>query len=168
MDELENAIDSLEMAAHCLETLPEDGKWKWALIAVHQALYGFAVCSIWVTDNRWLTREQDARPPDGLLIDLQKVLALTRDAEWMPLCAPLITTAEEDEAIAIVSSEVHNEFGHVQPQKWELDITTLPAVMSRLLRIVRFLSLESGGPGYEAEAQRRRVESALLRLEAAL
>lgn len=46
LDELENAIDNLEMASYFLEQIKSEKKWKWAIIATHQALYGFAICSI--------------------------------------------------------------------------------------------------------------------------
>ena len=45
LDELENAIDNLEMVPHFLEEINSTMKWKWTIIALHQALYGFAVCA---------------------------------------------------------------------------------------------------------------------------
>ena len=38
LDELENAINNLEMVKYFLEELDDPIRWKWATIALHQAL----------------------------------------------------------------------------------------------------------------------------------
>jgi len=52
LDEIENAIDNLEMVQHFLEHIPSDLKWKWTIISLHQALYGFLICALQGTDAR--------------------------------------------------------------------------------------------------------------------
>jgi hypothetical protein len=49
-DELSNAIDNLEMCGHFLATLPHPVRWKWGILALHQAIYGFAICAVKGTD----------------------------------------------------------------------------------------------------------------------
>lgn len=51
IDETENLIDNLEMVAHFLDTSIAY-KWKWVIIALHQALYGSLIASLQGTDAR--------------------------------------------------------------------------------------------------------------------
>ena len=51
IDEIENLIDNLEMVAHFLES-PISYKWKWVVIAQHQALYGALICTLKGSDMR--------------------------------------------------------------------------------------------------------------------
>jgi hypothetical protein len=46
IDELENAIDNLEMLNLALSQPPSIKWWKWAMIATHQALYTFAIAAL--------------------------------------------------------------------------------------------------------------------------
>jgi hypothetical protein len=51
IDEVENLIDNLEMVAHFLEA-PIPYNWKWAAIALHQALYGALISTLQGSDPR--------------------------------------------------------------------------------------------------------------------
>lgn len=60
IDETENLIDNLEMVAHFLDT-SITYKWKWVIIALHQALYSSLIISLQGTDARQtvIDREKD-------------------------------------------------------------------------------------------------------------
>ncbi|MEH7084797.1 hypothetical protein V7139_18950 [Neobacillus drentensis] len=45
-DELENAIDYLEKAAYHFNNRENDYWFKWLMISLHGALYGFGVCAV--------------------------------------------------------------------------------------------------------------------------
>jgi hypothetical protein len=51
IDEVENLIDNLEMIAHFIEA-PIPYNWKWAVIALHQALYGALISTLQGSDPR--------------------------------------------------------------------------------------------------------------------
>lgn len=51
INEIENLIDNLEMVAHFLES-SISYKWKWATIALHQALYGSLISALQGSDPR--------------------------------------------------------------------------------------------------------------------
>jgi len=51
INEIENLIDNLEMVAHFLES-SISYKWKWAIIALHQALYGSLISALQGSDPR--------------------------------------------------------------------------------------------------------------------
>jgi hypothetical protein len=51
INEFDNLIDNLEMAVHFIE-VPLPYKWKWVIIAMHQALYGALITTLQSTDHR--------------------------------------------------------------------------------------------------------------------
>lgn len=52
-----NAIDYLEQThGHILRTEGEPFAWKWVVITLHGALYGFAVCAVKAGDPSRVTR----------------------------------------------------------------------------------------------------------------
>lgn len=56
LDEKHNALDYLDMGVRSLmEVERTPWAWKWVCIALHGALYGFAVCAVKGTDSRSVT-----------------------------------------------------------------------------------------------------------------
>ena len=165
LDELENAIDNLEMTAWFLERIPSEKKWKWTIIAVHQALYGFAICGVRGTDSRWVVKK--SKKKDGWLISIWEALERTKDPKWMPLgiSRPLVTTPEEDAAIERLVDEFRNEFEHFKPKHWSIEVSGMPIIVGHVLRVIRFLALESNCVLYLEEGQLLRVQEALAKIE---
>jgi hypothetical protein len=163
-DELENAIDNLQMVAHFLEHLPSEKKWKWAIMAMHQALYGFAICAIQGTDSRWLIKNNNK------LITVWAAVERVKDAKSMPagIFKPLVTSPAEEAAIKKLTSEFRNGFEHFKPKLWSIEISDMPATLRHVLRVIRFLALEADCVSYPDEIQRDTVRQALTRIENAL
>lgn len=46
LNHLENAINNLEMMEYFLTHIHSNWKWKWTIVAAHQALYGFLICAL--------------------------------------------------------------------------------------------------------------------------
>jgi hypothetical protein len=67
-DEIDNAIDNLEMVAHFLSSSFEM-KWKWVCITLYQALYGLAIAALRGGDARLTV--YDKRKDSGKAIALQ-------------------------------------------------------------------------------------------------
>ncbi len=166
LDELENAIDNLEMAGYFLQNVPSAKKWKWAIIAIHQALYGFAICSIQGTDAQSVIAGT-AELPEGKLISIREALKRTKDPEWMPRsdCMPLVTSTDEDTALERVIGEFRNEFEHFRPKHWSIEVSGMPKIVGHVLRVIRFLALESRCVTYADEDQMTRVGKALAIIE---
>jgi hypothetical protein len=169
LNELENAIDNLEMAAWFLDQIPSEKKWKWTIIAVHQALYGFAVCAVRGTDRRWRVKKR-GKNEEGWLISIWKALERAKDPRWMPSgnSKLLATTPEEDAAIDKLVNEFRNEFEHFKPKHWSIEVSGVPDIVGLVLRVVRFLALESNCVNYAEEDQESRVRKALARIEQSL
>ena len=56
---------------------------------------------------------------------------------------PLVTTAEEDEAIRVLTKEFRNEFEHFAPKGWIIYMSMLPPIAKNVLRVINFLVFES-------------------------
>lgn len=54
IDETENAVDYLEKAG-AFHASRDPNRWKWLVISLHGALYGFAICAIQGTDPSRVT-----------------------------------------------------------------------------------------------------------------
>src|SRR2546426_9631731 len=80
LDELTNAIDNLEMCSHFLATLPHPIRWKWAIVALHQTIYGFAICAVKGTDDQSVLKSRkSAKEPQ--LISIWEALKRANDPQ---------------------------------------------------------------------------------------
>lgn len=72
IDEVENLIDNLEMVTHFLETqLPY--KWKWAITALHQALYGALIIALQGTDARQTVVDRQKDSGKAIMLHVNRV-----------------------------------------------------------------------------------------------
>ena len=156
INEEENAVDYLEWAARFVVS-DNPNRWKWVVIALHGALYGFAVCAIQGTDP------DRVKTKDGKLISLQEALRRCQNSEYMlqfDQSKVLCLTDEEKDAIHRLSQNFRNRFVHFRPKLWFIEISGMPHIVSRVARVVHFLALESGNVWLTPE-QRGRVGAAL-------
>jgi hypothetical protein len=142
IDERGNAIDSLEMAGVFLEQIPPLIKWKWVIIAMQQALYGFAILAIKGTYPRKRVMGKDGKR----LITIWEALRRCEDPQWMKQhrdSKVLARTQEEATAIRFLVSEFRNNFEHFQPAAWSIEVSGMPRVVNHVIHVIRFLALES-------------------------
>jgi hypothetical protein len=72
IDEVENLIDNLEMVAHFLEaSIPY--KWKWAVIALYQALYGALITTLRGTDARQTVVDRQKDSGKAVMLHVNRV-----------------------------------------------------------------------------------------------
>jgi hypothetical protein len=70
--EIDNLIDNLEMVAHFLGSSVAY-KWKWAAIALHQALYGALIAVLQGTDFRQTVVDRKTEGGKALMLHVNKV-----------------------------------------------------------------------------------------------
>jgi hypothetical protein len=197
IDEIDNLIDNLEMIAHFLEvSIPY--KWKWATIALHQALYGALISTLQGSDPRQtvVDRQKDSgkavmlhvnRIPIAViaasfgkgeetirdwisnpyLISLDEALRRVKRKDCLPSLVnaqPLMTTAEEDDAIRRLTKEFRNDFEHFAPKGWVVFTSIFSPLASSVLRVIRFLEFESNCVNMSPEKEQR-VKNALAKIE---
>src|SRR5438093_599453 len=79
LTEEQNAVDYLETAYAALQRTPRDRlAWKWVVIGLHGALYGFAICVLKGTDYTQVLDPKFRR--HRRLIDFDKAIKRCQDA----------------------------------------------------------------------------------------
>lgn len=165
LDELSNAIDNLEMCGHFLATLPHPVRWKWGILALHQAIYGFAICAVKGTDD--MSVLQRRRGPR--LISIWEALKRANDPQFLWLgAAPIQLTQVETEALQKLFAEFRNGFEHFQPAGWSIEVSGMPSLFRTGVGLLRRLALEQGSVRYYSTRERDRVSEGIACLEALL
>jgi hypothetical protein len=144
LSELENAIDSLEMVSYFLANVKSQTKWKWSSIALHQALYGFAISASSGFVKKKVTK-LSKRYPEGKLISIWDAINLTKEPadaafEFYDL---LVLSSDEELAIKKLVDDFRNELEHFTPKIWSLEVSDMPKIFTRVVRVIRFIALES-------------------------
>ncbi|RJP18351.1 MAG: ankyrin repeat domain-containing protein [Candidatus Abyssobacteria bacterium SURF_5] len=136
-----NALDYLERASLFIRETPENTKaWKWVIIALHGALYGFAVAAACGTDDTSLNRGR------GKLLGIWDVLKLCQDPNHMKMLSHskhLHLTESQRKSVELMVSELRNEFAHFKPKLWSIELHGMPDIAVDVLEVIRFLALET-------------------------
>jgi hypothetical protein len=101
------------------------------------------------------------------LISLDEALRRVKRKECLPPLnnsQPLVTTAEEDDAIRKVTKVFRNEFEHFAPKGWIVFTSKMPDNVHNLLRVIRFLVFESNCVTMSLE-QEQRLKNAIDNIE---
>jgi hypothetical protein len=141
-----NALDYLEQAARFIrEASADDRAWKWVAIALHGALYGFAICACKGADYHTVTHPTRG---DRKLIPFDKALDYCQDPKRMTktvFSKPLVLTKEQKAAIKKLQRSLRNPFEHFIPMSWHIEIHGMPKVAIHCLEVVRSLAIVAGG-----------------------
>ncbi len=136
-----NAIDYLEKAAFYLkETESVEMAWKWVIISLHGALYGFAIAASSGTDSRSVIKNNNK---------LLSFWAAIKRCEKPDIMCTLVgskalkLTSEQRESIEILTRLLRNNFAHFSPKNWIIEIHGLPKVSLDIIEIISFLCFET-------------------------
>lgn len=156
-----NAFDYLERAQKFIQQTESDMKaWKWVILSLHGALYGFAICACRSTDYENIIR----RTKKGIerLISLDDALRICQDKKWMETLyggKPLILTENQKYSIKMLKKTLRNNFEHFKPKGWSIEIHGLPSIAIDILDIIRFLAVGTIRYQHLNQNQRRRIKS---------
>lgn len=111
-----NALDSLRRALEFMvKAESEPDYWKWFVISLHSALYGFAISAIRGTDA---DRVKDRT---GKLIKFQVAIERCKTQEWTHQYGrPLTWTEERRKAIRAITT-LRNGFEHFRAISWSIE-----------------------------------------------
>lgn len=141
-----NALDYLEQAARFIrEASADERAWKWVTIALHGALYGFAICACKGTDYHTVTRQP--KHGDRKLISFRDAMDYCQNPTRMSktvFSKPLILTTEQKLAIKKLQHSLRNPFEHYIPMSWDIEIHGMPTVAIHCLEVVRSLAVVAG------------------------
>lgn len=165
LNELENAIDSLEMVSYFLENIKAQTKWKWAILALHQALYGFAISASSGFVQNAVTRPSK-RYPEGKLISIWEAIDFAKEPAdtTSEFHNSLVLSSDEEWAIKKLVDDFRNEFEHFNPKLWSVEVSGMPKIFSLIIRVVRFIALESKRVN-SSITDEQRIEAAIEKIE---
>jgi hypothetical protein len=167
LDERINALDNLRMCAHFLRTLDEPIRWKWAIVALHQALYGYAIAAVQGSDACSVLKKPS--DPTSDLISIWEALKRAKDPGYLwPGSAPLVTTAQEDEAVERLVGEFRNSFEHFVPAGWSIEVSGFPTILGHTLRVLEAIAVGSGSVRYYEPDEEEAVKDAIREVRQAL
>lgn len=151
-----NAVDYLEKASIFIKSVSKNcNDWKWVIIGLHGALYGFTIAACRGTDSRSVLTKK------GQLINFWKALKKCQDPNHMKMLTHskhLILTEKQKESIEVLKSEFRNEFEHFKPKGWSIEIHGMPEIAIDVLEVIRFLALETNTYVHLEEDSRKLVE----------
>lgn len=160
LSEEENALDYLEQAYNFIKQAENNNlAWKWVIIALHGALYGFAICALKGTDPDRVTYTTKSGKK---LISFNKALKRCQKPEYMHMLATskcLQLTDEQNESIHYLKDTFRNNFEHFIPKSWYIELHGIPKIVIDVLDVIRFLALDTGNYIDLTEKQMKKVKS---------
>lgn len=160
LSEEKNALDYLEKVYHYIcqvEESPID--WKWVIIALHGALYGFMICSLtWRNYKRvtYFNKKGVER-----LITFDEALSRCQQPKYMRISVrgnELQLSSEQKESIKKLK-QIRNRLEHYIPLSWEIHLHDMPQGVMNVMDVIRFLALNTSNYFNFSENQKRRVKS---------
>jgi hypothetical protein len=173
-DETEEAISALEMVAEQSVRMQEDTyRWKWIILAIHNALQGFMVLALRSGNGlrplrddiaaAWLKAYQEGKNPpqeklDSFLnlykkIKSERMLFYVHSKKFLP-------KVRQESSIKKLNS-LRNDFIHFLPRMWVLEVGGLPQICLDCLDAIQFLAWESGNIFWRSEIHEKRAQQAL-------
>ena len=152
-----SAVDYLEKTLGFIKTAVRDPiEWKWVVLAIHGALYGFMICTLKGTDpdNVCVT----TKGGHVKLIDFRAALKRCQQPELMSISGftnVLQLTHNEHLALNMIHDDFRNQFLHYRPTLWSIEVTGMPFVTNLGLDVLRKVALDMGG--YYAHYNREKV-----------
>lgn len=180
-DEIEEAISALEMLSEVTPFLVKDiYRWKWAIIATHNALQDFMVIALRqgngllaLKDNiaaEYLKAQKEGgkRPAEKLDNFLNLYKKIKSDRMLCYSHGKRFKADPEHNWAVKKLNELRNEFLHFVPKGWSLEIISLPKICLNCLEVIEFLGWQSGNVIFNDETQQVRALSALKMAKAVL
>ncbi|MFX0195729.1 MAG: hypothetical protein ACFFCW_06365 [Candidatus Hodarchaeota archaeon] len=167
-DEKENSVDSLEMVARLaaeIKTTGKTGLWKWVIISLFNALYGFCICAIQGTDYHQVMKRDRKGKVTNKLISFPEALKRAQQDTWMRQyidSRTLSLTRDQKDSIKRLREDLRNNFEHFTPKGWSIEVSGMPKIVSDTLDVIEFLALSSRNILWDSSLnQSRRIQTAI-------
>ena len=173
-DEVTEFMDNLEHVAFLMQYVDDDrAKWKWIILALHNALEGLFVCQLrgndtigdTVLDDKSaaaLLEKVHARSDEVPWPKFEKLATMTelfRRAKSPKILPPenLLSSSKNREHSIKRVNALRNEFDHFVPKGWSLEISGLPAVMGECCDIIEELAINRPTLHFRVHKHRLRI-----------
>ncbi|PGY51506.1 hypothetical protein [Priestia megaterium] len=190
-DELENAIDYLEQAANFFENVENPHRFKWLMISLHGALYGFGVCAIKgsrsfhnvIKDIDMNAKKVKAKKAEleslfsefdfdldsmlalnvSQLISIWTVLDRCKSEDYMQrfVHSKVLQTTSQQNHAIKKLIEYRNQLAHFKPSAYGITGNYEKDIIMPVVDVISFLALESNNINYYNDESKMRVEKAL-------
>ena len=149
-------VHALEMVVEQLGEVPEDSyRWKWVVVATHNALHAFMVAAVSGSDllgamtksyaRHW--REQNERGEHPTmperLADFPELFERTQTQPKRFVHAKNLKPTDEQKESVGRLNWWRGEFIHYKPRSLSLEVSGFPQIVKDCLDVVRFLAFES-------------------------
>ena len=161
LTEESNALDYLERAGQFIKEAATDPKaWKWVILSLHGALYGFAISAGKGSDYQSVVKI--TKKGYERLITLDEALSMCQDDKWMGTLyggSALILTASQKDSIRRLKETLRNNFEHYIPGGWSIEMHGFPRISMGILDVIRFLAVDTFCYQHLNQAQRKKIKS---------
>jgi hypothetical protein len=161
LSEETNALDYLERAAGFIrETEQNTLAWKWVVLSLHSALYGFAICACKGTN--WHNVTTKTKKGDRFLISFDKAIERCQDTTCMSMLMhsqPLVLSESQKESIRLLKKDLRNQMEHYVPMGWSIEIHGMPQIAIDTLDAIRFLAVDTRTYIHLQQAQIKKIKS---------
>jgi hypothetical protein len=156
-----NALDFLVQAHHHIQRTDSDVfAWKWVILSLYGALYGFAVCALKGTSLSRVTFR--TRKGNQRLISFGEAVKRCQDPSWMHLMKNsrhLELSPDQQESIRWLKDGFRDCFEHFIPKGWSIEVHGFPKIVLDVLNVIRFLALDTGNYIRLKESEKRKIKS---------
>ncbi|MFZ0456136.1 MAG: hypothetical protein WAM24_20475 [Ignavibacteriaceae bacterium] len=144
IEEHTNAFDYLEKAKMFLESCEDNFySWKWVMISLHGAIYGFAISACKGTNADVVIKKSKKGES---LISFDEALNRCQESTWMKYAMSsnvLKLTDSQKESIRHMKNIFRNEFMHFKPKGWSIEIHDFPLITLDCFDVLEFLVLKT-------------------------
>lgn len=162
-DEQTNALDYLEKCFTFLKTVELEPKnWKWVIITLHSALYGFAISACKGTNSESIVKR--TKRGHERLIDFDEALKRCQDPAWMRVNINYQVfkfSPSQINSIRKLHKVLRNIFEHFTPKSWSIELHYLPDMVYDCLEVIRLLVVYSDVSWRLRGVKLKRVKSML-------
>lgn len=156
-----NALDYLNRAGEFInQAMTDENAWKWVVLSLHGALYGFAIVACKGSDYQ--STVEITKKGHERLITLDEALERCRDARWMGTLyggVALNLSASQEDSIRRLKETLRNRFEHYIPGGWSIELHGLPRISMDVLDVIHFLTIETFRYQHLNQTQRRKIKS---------
>jgi hypothetical protein len=135
-----NALDCLKrVCVFALQAEEDRLAWKWTVIALHSALYNFAICACRGTASLAVVQQTKKGPR---LIGIEKALKLCQDDSCMRKLfsgKAIRLTSEQRKSFAFLKG-IRDQFEHYRPMGWAIAYQELPYHAMHTLDVIESLT----------------------------
>jgi hypothetical protein len=159
LSEKANALDYLEKAYQSIRRVQANEiEWKWVVIGLHGALYGFAICAL--ERGNWENVTKETKKGHRLITFEEAINRCQRRDDMVQFVhsQPLHLSKEQKESIKWLHRAVRNNIEHYIPKLWSVEKHDLTVTTIAALDVIRALALDTGNVHLD-KTQREKVLS---------